>query len=96
MSRQSDSNGIGTKPLPKLKSGKGRKVNVGSSMSVNAATVPHLEFEIRQTLEDLGLTGVGRIWRYRISGGLFSLGCALPLVSSVFSFSRPAALAAPK
>ena len=96
MSRQLDSNGIGTKPFPKLESDKELKVNVGFSMSVSAATVPHLEVEIRQTLEDLGLTGVGRIWCYRISGGLFSLGCALPLVSSVFSFSSPAALAAPK
>jgi hypothetical protein len=50
-------NRIGTKLLPKLKSGKELKVNVGFSMSVDAATAPHLQAEIRQILEDLGLNG---------------------------------------
>jgi hypothetical protein len=48
-------NRIGTKLLPKLKSGKELKVDVGFSISVDAATAPHLESEIRQILEDLGL-----------------------------------------
>jgi hypothetical protein len=49
-------NRIGTKLLPKLKSGKELKIDVGFSISVDAVTAPHLESEIRQILEDLGLS----------------------------------------
>ncbi len=50
-------NRLGTKLLPKLKGGKELNVDVGFSVSVDAATASHLESEIRQILEDLGLTG---------------------------------------
>ncbi len=50
-------NRLGTKLLPKLKSGKDLNVDVGFSVTIDAATAPHLESEIRQLVEDLGLTG---------------------------------------
>lgn len=48
-------NRLGTKLLPKLKGGKELNVDVGFSVVIDAATAPHLESEIRQILEDLGL-----------------------------------------
>jgi hypothetical protein len=54
-------NRIGTKLLPKLKSGKELKVDVGFSVNVDVATAPHVVSEIRQVLEDLGLSQTLRI-----------------------------------
>jgi hypothetical protein len=49
-------NRLSTKLLPKLKSGKELNVNVGFSVTVDAATASHLQFEVRQILQDLGLS----------------------------------------
>jgi hypothetical protein len=48
-------NRLGTKLLPKLKGGKEMNVGVDFSVSIDAATASHLEAEIRQIVEDLGL-----------------------------------------
>lgn len=49
-------NRIGTKLLPKLKAAKTFKIDVGFAATVDSATASHLESEIRQILDDLGLS----------------------------------------
>jgi hypothetical protein len=48
-------NRVGTKLLPKLRAAKDFKVDVGFAATVDSATAPHLETELRQILQDLGL-----------------------------------------
>ena len=48
-------NRIGTKLLPKLKSGQDFKVEIGFSVTVDPATASHLKTEVDQILQDLGL-----------------------------------------
>ena len=50
-------NRLGTKILPKLKSGLEFKVGVEFSVTVTAAVAKRFDSEIRQILEDLGLSG---------------------------------------
>ena len=49
-------NRIGTKLIPKLRSGADLKIGVEFSVTVDGTLSEHLEREIRQILEDLGLT----------------------------------------
>lgn len=48
-------NRLGTKLLPKLKSGEGLKVDVGFSVEVNADLAPGLRADLGQILQELGL-----------------------------------------
>jgi hypothetical protein len=48
-------NRLGTKILPKLRSGTDLKVGVEFSVTVNAASAGGLESELRQILQELGL-----------------------------------------
>ncbi len=50
-------NRLGTKVLPKLKSGTELKVGVDFIVKVDDASAAELESDLRQILEDLGLTG---------------------------------------
>jgi hypothetical protein len=50
-------NRLGTKIIPKLKSGTDLKIGVDFSVTLNAESVRSIESELRQVLEDLGLTG---------------------------------------
>ncbi len=54
-------NRLGTKILPKLKSGKDVKVGIEFSVTVESAEARHLELELRQILQDLGLSDSVRI-----------------------------------
>ena len=54
-------NRIGTKLIPKLRSGAELKVGVEFSITVDAKLVRNMESEIRQILDDLGLTGKIRV-----------------------------------
>ena len=48
-------NRLGTKIIPKLKSGADLKIGVDFSVTINAESVRNLESELRQILEDLNL-----------------------------------------
>jgi len=48
-------NRLGTKIIPKLKSGADLKIGVDFSVTINAESVRNLEYELRQILEDLNL-----------------------------------------
>jgi hypothetical protein len=48
-------NRLGTKIIPKLKSGSDLKIGVDFTVTINAESVRNLESELRQILEDLGL-----------------------------------------
>jgi len=50
-------NRLGTKIIPKLKSGSDLKIGVDFSVTVNAESARSIESDLRQILEDLGLTG---------------------------------------
>ena len=50
-------NRLGTKIIPKLKSGSDLKIGVDFSVTVNADSIRNLEIELRQVIEDLGLAG---------------------------------------
>ena len=50
-------NRLGTKIIPKLKSGSDLKIGVDFSVTVNAESVRSIESELRQIIEDLGLKG---------------------------------------
>lgn len=56
-------NRLGTKLLPKLRSGSELQVNVNFRVTVNAQTVSAFEAELRQALQDLGLTDRVKIER---------------------------------
>ena len=48
-------NRLGTKIIPKLKSGSDLKIGVDFTVTINAESVRNMEFDLRQILEDLGL-----------------------------------------
>jgi hypothetical protein len=50
-------NRLGTKIIPKLKSGSNLKIGVDFSVTVDAGSARGLESDLRQILEDLGLKG---------------------------------------
>lgn len=50
-------NRLGTKIIPKLKSGSDLKIGVDFSVTVSAESTRSLESDLRQILDDLGLTG---------------------------------------
>ncbi len=54
-------NRLGTKIIPKLKSGSDLKIGVDFSVTVNAESVRNVESELQQILEDLGLNTKIRI-----------------------------------
>ena len=54
-------NRLGTKLLPKLKSGTELKVGVDFVVKVDRASAAHLETDLRQILDDLGLAGSVRV-----------------------------------
>jgi len=54
-------NRLGTKILPKLRSGSELKIGVEFTVTVEAAFAQHFESELRQILEDLGLSTRVRI-----------------------------------
>jgi Protein of unknown function (DUF499) len=54
-------NRLGTKILPKLRSGTDLKVSVEFSVTVDASVAASLESDLRQALEDLGVAGQVRI-----------------------------------
>jgi hypothetical protein len=56
-------NRLGTKLLPKLRSGDHLKVQINCEVQIKAELVASMEADLRQALEDLGLTGRVRIER---------------------------------
>jgi hypothetical protein len=50
-------NRLGTKIIPKLKSGTDLKIGVDFSVTVSAESARSVESDLRQILEDLGLKG---------------------------------------
>lgn len=50
-------NRLGTKVLPKLRSGSDLKIGIDFSVTIDGPSAPSLENDLRQILEDLGLTG---------------------------------------
>ncbi|NIR31957.1 MAG: hypothetical protein GWN84_22150 [Gammaproteobacteria bacterium] len=54
-------NRLGTKLLPKLRSGSDLRVGVEFSVTVDSAFARSLEVDLRQILEDLGLSGTVRL-----------------------------------
>jgi hypothetical protein len=54
-------NRLGTKILPKLRSGSDLKIGVEFTVSVDAAFAQHFESELRQILDDLGLAGLVKV-----------------------------------
>ncbi|HTS18042.1 MAG TPA: DUF499 domain-containing protein [Verrucomicrobiae bacterium] len=56
-------NRLGTKILPKLKSGKDLQVGVDFRVTVDAAEAKHLEAELLQVLQDLGLSDSVQVGR---------------------------------
>ncbi len=56
-------NRLGTKVLPKLRSGRDLKVGVEFSVAVDASVAASLESDLRQALADLGISGQVRIER---------------------------------
>ena len=62
-------NRLGTKVLPKLKSGTDLTINVGLSVTVPAAAAENLESELNQVLEDLGLQEKVTVERSELPNG---------------------------
>lgn len=56
-------NRLGTKLLPKLRSGRDLKIGVEFSVTVDAGAASSLENDLRQALDDLGISGQVRIER---------------------------------
>ena len=56
-------NRLGTRMIPKLRSGTGLKIEVQCSVQVSAGTAENLETEIKQTVKDLGLQGLLHVKR---------------------------------
>ena len=56
-------NRLGTKVIPKLRSGTDLKIEVQCSVQVSASVAPNLESEIEQALNDLGLQDVLKVQR---------------------------------
>ena len=54
-------NRFGTRVLPKLRAGEDLSVRIDSSVLINAGSFENLQRELRQALEDLGLTDHLRI-----------------------------------
>lgn len=54
-------NRLGTKIIPKLKSGDDLKIEIDFSVSLNVESIRSLETDLRQAVEDLGLGGKIRI-----------------------------------
>ena len=54
-------NRIGTKLIPKLRSGREVNLELVLSVTLDGTSAQNFEYEIRQILEDLGLTGRIRI-----------------------------------
>jgi hypothetical protein len=54
-------NRLGTRILPKLRSGSDLKVGVDFSVAVNADSAQNVVAELQQILQELGLTGTVRI-----------------------------------
>jgi hypothetical protein len=54
-------NRLGTKILPKLRSGSDLRVEVGFSVTVDAASAGDLASELRRILQELGLAGTVRV-----------------------------------
>jgi hypothetical protein len=54
-------NRLGTKLLPKLRTGAGLKVGVEFTVTVAAPATAHLEQELRQVIDDLGLGGTVKV-----------------------------------
>ena len=54
-------NRMGTRLLPKLRSGKDLSVGIELSVTVDAQAAPDLEAELKLALQDLGLSGRVRI-----------------------------------
>ena len=52
---RSTAGAVGTKLIPKLKSGQDFKVEVGFSVTVDSGNALHLKTEVQQILQDLGL-----------------------------------------
>jgi len=50
-------NRLGTRIIPKLKSGSDLKIGVDFSVTVSAESARSIESDLRQILEDLGLRG---------------------------------------
>ena len=50
-------NRLGTKILPKLRSGSDLKIGINFSVTVDGPLAPSFENDLTQILEDLGLTG---------------------------------------
>ena len=50
-------NRLGTKIIPKLKSGSDLKIGVNFSVTINVESVRSVESDLRQIIEDLGLKG---------------------------------------
>jgi hypothetical protein len=48
-------NRLGTRILPKLRSGKDLRIGIDFSVSVDAANANDLQTELRQILDDLGI-----------------------------------------
>ena len=59
-------NRLGTKILPKLRSGDDLSVGIEFSVSVDSAFGKNMESELRQILDDLGLAGSVRIERHEM------------------------------
>ena len=56
-------NRLGTKVLPKLRSGDDLSVGIEFAVKVNSQFAPNMEAELRQILDDLGLSGRVRVER---------------------------------
>ncbi len=56
-------NRLGTKLLPKLRSGRELKIGVEFSVTVDAGVAASSERDLRQALDDLGISGQVRIER---------------------------------
>jgi hypothetical protein len=54
-------NRLGTKVLPKLRSGSGLRVGINFSVTIGGDLARSFEADLKQILEDLGLTGRVRI-----------------------------------
>jgi hypothetical protein len=54
-------NRLGTRILPKLRTGSGLKIGLEFSVTVNAENAGSLVSELRQVLEELGLSGAVRV-----------------------------------
>ena len=61
-------NRLGIKVLPKLRSGDDLRVNVDFSVSVNAQFAQHMQIELEQILDDLGLSDRVRVERSEAKG----------------------------